>query len=444
MKRPSALIIAIIFFVPLFLDAQENPDDKEKIKTGWTFGAVPAIAFDSDEGFKYGGVVNFYNYGNGENYPKYNHSIYLEWSRTTKGTGINQFTYDSDQLIPGIRISTEASFLTEQALDFYGFNGYKTEYKRIYEDDAENNTDYISRMYYRYDRKLTRIKSDFQGKIVENKLRWLGGIEFNNIKIGSVNIEKLNEGKKDNLLPDTALLYDKYVEWGVLPQDQVKGGKTTLLKAGIIYDTRDNESNPMKGIWTELQFLSAPSFLGNGDYTYSRIAITHRQYFTLYPKILNFVYRISYQGKLTGNMPYYMLPFVYNTAPSLTRNGLGGSKTIRGVKRNRVVGEDFIYTNFEIRWKFLRTIVFNQNVYLALNAFLDGGMITGEYEIDMSGVPANELPALEAGDEKLHLGAGGGFRIALNENFIVALDVGYALKKDDGKRGVYIGLNYLF
>ena len=100
--------------------------DKEKIKKGWTFGALPAIAYESDIGFQYGGVVNFYNYGDGSTYPKYMHSIYLEWSRTTKGSGINQFTYDSEYLIPGIRVTAEASLLTEKALDFYGFNGYES------------------------------------------------------------------------------------------------------------------------------------------------------------------------------------------------------------------------------------------------------------------------------------------------------------------------------
>ncbi len=442
MKQIALLTTAILLLLNLTAFTQEETNAKEKIKTGWTFGAVPAVAYDTDVGFKYGGLVNFYDYGDGKTYPKYLHSIYIEWSRTTKGSGINQFTYDSEYLIPGIRVSAEASLLTEQALDFYGFNGYQSLYDSRFENDEDPI--YISRMYYKLDRKLIRIKSDFQGKIIENKLRWLAGVAFNNNKMATVDIDKLNEGKKDNLLPDIALLYDRYVDWGVIPQDQAKGGKTTLIKVGAIYDTRDNEPNPMKGIWTEMQFLLAPSFLGNGDYAYTRIALTHRQYFTLYPKILSFVYRISYQGKLSGNMPYYMLPFVYNTAPSLTRDGLGGSKTVRGILRNRVVGEDYIYGNLELRWKFLRTTLFNQNIYLALNGFLDGGIVTKDFEFDKSGVPADELNLLQADDESLHLGTGGGFRIALNENFIVALDYGLALKKDDGKKGIYIALNYLF
>jgi len=263
--------------------------------------------------------------------------------------------------------------------------------------------------------------------------------------LGTIDIDKLNKGKdEEDMLPDTSLLYDHYVDWGVIPGDRSNGGTTTLLKVGMIYDTRDIEANPMKGIWTEAQLLIAPSFLGNNNFSYTRLAITHRQYFTLSPEVLSFAYRLSYQTKLGGTMPFYMLPFVYNTAPSLTRDGLGGAKTIRGVMRNRIVGEDFFYGNLELRWKFMRTVLFNQNFYFALSGFLDGGIVTGKYKIDTSAVPTEYSDYFSAGKEKLHLGAGAGLHIAMNQNFIIAVDYGRALDKNDGKSGLYIGLNFLY
>jgi outer membrane protein assembly factor BamA len=426
-------------------DTTKAPEKADKIKKGWNFGGLPVIAYDSDIGFKYGALINFFNYGDGSIYPKYKHSLYFEWSRTTKGSGINQFTYDSEHLIPGIRVSAEASLLTEQSLDFYGFNGFNSYYNPAYEDDK--SPDYLSRMFYNQERKLTRIKADFQGKIMGKEFRWFAGIEYNHASMATVNIHKLNKGKDlEDQLPDTALLFDKYVEWGVIPADQARGGSTTLIKAGVVYDTRDIEANPMKGIWTDVQFLFAPSFLGNGSLSYTRIAITHRQYFTLAPQVLSFAYRLSYQAKLGGTMPYYMLPFVYNTAPSLTRDGLGGAKTIRGVLRNRVVGDDFAYGNIELRWKFLRTMIGRQNIYLALSGFLDGGMVTGKYKFDKSGVPSDKFSQdlMNGGDEKLHLGAGGGIHIVMNQIFVIAVDYGRALDPGDGKSGLYIGLNFLY
>jgi outer membrane protein assembly factor BamA len=424
-------------------DTLKQTKKADKIKTGWNFGALPAIAYDSDIGFKYGALVNFFYYGNGKQYPKYLHSLYFEWNHTTKGSGTTQFTYDSEYLIPGIRVSAEASYLTEQALDFYGFNGYNSKYNADFED--EDSPNYISRMFYNMDRRLLRLKADFQGKITGKEFRWFAGVEFNNAKMARVDIDKLNKGKNSkDLLPDTAMLYDDYVNWGIIPADQADGGHTTLLKAGLVYDTRDIEANPMKGMWTDLQFLMAPRFLGNGNLSYSRLAITHRQYFTLCPDILSFAYRLSYQTKLGGTMPYYMLPFVYNTAPAITRDGLGGAKTIRGIMRNRIAGDGFVYGNLEMRWKFLRTIVFNQNVYLALSGFLDGGMVTDQYNFDTKGVPDDQKYLVDAGDEKLHFGAGGGLHIVMNQNFVIAVDYGRALDPNDGKSGVYIGLNFLY
>ena len=262
--------------------------------------------------------------------------------------------------------------------------------------------------------------------------------------MGTVDVDKLNKGKDvEDQLQDTPL-FENYVKWGLIPADQADGGHTTLLKAGLVYDTRDIEANPMKGIWTELQLLMAPSFLGNGDFAYTRLAITHRQYFSLIPQVLSFAYRLSYQAKLGGEMPYYMLPFVYNTAPSLTRDGLGGAKTIRGVMRNRVAGDDFFYGNLEMRWKFLRTVLFNQNVYLALSAFLDGGMVTSPYKMPATSDPDALAYFAEGDSEKLHLGAGGGLHIVMNQNFVVAFDYGRALDPGDGVSGLYIGLNFLY
>jgi len=434
MKRFSVAALLVLFYAGRLFSQNAG----ETVKEGWSFGGVPAIAYDSDIGFKYGAVVEAFSYGDGSTYPKYLHHLSLEWSRTTKGSGINQFIYDSEYLIPGIRVTVEASHLTEKALDFYGFNGYESLYNPSLEDDESD--DYISRMYYRHERKRTRLKAEFQGKISTQNFRWFGGVEYNLAKTATVDVDALNKGKDaDDMLPDTALLFDKYVNWGFISEEEAEGGNVTLLKAGLVYDTRDIEANPMKGVWTDLQFL-----YGIGDKSYSRMALTHRQYLTIVPKMLSFTYRVSYQTKLGGEMPFYMLPFVYNTAPNYTRDGPGGAKTIRGIQRNRLAGEGFVYGNTEVRWKFLRTVVFNQNIYLALSAFLDGGMITDKYDVPEN-LPVEAIQYLGLGSkEKLHLGAGAGFHFVMNENFVVAVDYGRAFDPGDGNSGLYIGLNFLY
>ena len=444
--------IALLLFFSISLIAQDadtiSSKKEEKVKTGFNLGGVPVVAYDTDVGFKYGALVNLYWYGDGSRYPQYDHSVYVEWSRTTKGNGINQITYETDKLIPGIRSLFEASYLTEKSLDFLGFNGYQAVYDSDYE--ARYDSDGLAnRLFYKHSRKLLRLKADFQGEIIGQKLRWLGGIAYYGSSIDSVDVNDLNEGKDDDLLSQNSL-YGSYLDWGLIKEDQAKGGNHIILKSGLVYDTRDNEPNPFTGIWSEMQLHYAPSFLSNTDYGYGRIILTHRQYFTLIPEWMNFAYRLSYQGRLGGEMPYYMMPFMFQSAPKITRDGVGGSKTVRGVKRNRIVGDGFAFGNLELRGKILRTTLFKQNFYIALSAFVDAGMVTQKYDFDYSGMPdvlPDDLPDqildLDA-KEVPHVGFGGGVHLALNQNFILTVDYGLAAKEADGDSGLYINLNYLF
>jgi len=298
----------LVLILTLALVAEEN-----NVKTGWSFGGVPAIAYDTDTGFKYGLLGNIYNYGDGSTYPEYLYSIYVEWSRTTKGSGVNEIFFDSKHLLPkGIRVTADLAYLTEQTLDFYGFNGYEAKFNSDFIDDDSNNPDYISRVYYKHQRKLLKITSDFQGHLYKNNLLWAGGFGHFGTDISPVDIDELNEGTdEDDQLPDTKTLFEEYVDKGIILNDQKDGGNTNFVKLGVIYDTRDNQANPMHGMWTELLFVVAPSFLGN-DYSYSQMIFTHRQYFTILPKKLSFAYRLSYQGKLTGEMPFYNFTKSYN------------------------------------------------------------------------------------------------------------------------------------
>jgi len=444
--------IALLMSLSISLIAQDadstSSKKEEKIKTGFSFGALPALAYDSDIGFLYGVIVNLYWFGDGSRYPRYDHSVYVEWSRTTKGKGVNQITYDTDKLIPGVRSFFEVTYRVDKALDFYGYNGYQAVYDMDYEDTFDSEG-YANRLFYRHSRNLLRLKADFQGEIIGQKLRWLGGIAYYGSKIDYVDVDDLNEGKNEDLLSDNSL-YGSYVDWGMIKEDQAKGGNHTILKGGLVYDTRDNEPNPFSGIWSEMQLHYAPSFLSNTDYSYARIILTHRQYFTLIPTWMNLAYRLSYQGNIGGEMPFYMQPFIYQTAPKLTKDGVGGSKTVRGIRRNRVVGDGFAFGNLELRGKILKTSLFKQNLYIALSAFVDAGMVTQKYDFDYSGMPdvlpddfPDEIIDLDA-KEVPHVGFGGGIHFALNQNFIVTVDYGFAAKKEDGDSGLYINLNYLF
>ena len=230
----SICFISLLCAATYAQEAEElAPLKEDKVKTGFNLGGVPVVAYDSDIGFKYGALVNLYWYGDGSRYPQYDHSLYVEWSRTTKGNGINQITYETDKLLPGIRSLFEASYLTEKALDFYGFNGYQAVYDLDFEQNGYDSEGFANRLYYRHSRKLLRLKADFQGDITGPTFRWLGGIAYYGNTIDSVDIDGLNEGKDEDMLSHNSL-YGNYVDWGMIKGDQAKGGNHTILKGGLI------------------------------------------------------------------------------------------------------------------------------------------------------------------------------------------------------------------
>lgn len=436
MKKQLIIVLFIVTLVLLspFKNSSIQAQEKKADPVGWQLGGVlPAIAFDADKGFRYGALTNIYNYGDPSVYPFYKHSIYAEWSHTTKGSDLKQIKYDSEHLIPGIRFTGLARLETDQAMDFYGFNGYESLYNPLLEDDTEGNDDYLSRMYYRMGFRSLRLKANFQGKIVGRKLRWYGGLAHYNIKVGSVDLEKLNKNKTGTaVLQDIDGLYEQYVTDGIIPEDQVEGGFSNRVKVGLVADTRDNEPNPNKGIWTELCFIGAPGFIGNKD-PYTLMVLTHRQYFSLVPKYLTFAYRVNYQTTLSGEMPWYLMSFKPDTYVSW--DGMGGSKTLRGIMRNRVVGEGAVLGNFELRWKFLNVNIGSRELYLALSPFMDAAKVIKPYE---------NQPNMSGDVDGIHFSYGAGLHIALNQNFIVAVDYGFAADERDGSRGLYIGLDFLF
>ncbi|HEX2919982.1 MAG TPA: BamA/TamA family outer membrane protein [Bacteroidales bacterium] len=444
------LLFLAFSIVTLTITAQDK-----KIKTGWKFGgALPAISFDTDLGFQYGALVEFFNYGDGSRYPDYFDHTYTEVSRFTKGSGIYRFMYESNHIIPNVHWTSDLSYLPDQASHFYGFNGYESVFNKAWMDDEES--DYRSRMFYRFERNQFRFKNDFQGKLSGDHVKWSAGFAFQNFDIDSVNTSKLNKGKDDNeKVPSVRSmpgLFERYQALNLIPSDESNGGWINTIKLGVAWDSRDNRPNPMKGLWTEAGIEIAPKFLGN-DWGFSKLYLTHRQYFTIIEKDLAFVYRLGYQTTLSGHTPFfYQSQVITSMLTGATNEGLGGASTLRGILRNRVLGDGFFFGNMELRWKPLRFDLFNQDIYIGLNAFYDFGIVTDKINVPatinsdfMSLYPTESFSNyFDPGKEKLHSSAGISIMPVMNENFVIAVDIGKAFTKQDGNLGVSIGLNYLF
>ena len=446
----KALTALVLFCLLTSLYGQEK-----KVKTGWKFGgALPAVTFDSDLGFQYGALAEFFNYGDGTNFPDWLDHTYTEISRYTKGSGIYRMMFESNHLIPGVHLSSDLSYLPDQASHFYGFNGYESVYNADWMDDKLESPPYRTRMFYRFQRNQFRFKNDFEGKLSGEHILWSAGFAFQDFMNSSVDIDKLNKGK-DVKLPSVEAqpgLFEHYQVLGLISPDEAKGGWVNTLKVGITWDSRDNKPNPMRGLWTEAGIEVAPKFLAN-TWSFSRLYLIHRQYFTLIKNDLAFVYRLSYQTKLSGDVPFfYESQVITSRLTGANNEGLGGSKTLRGILLNRVIGDGFFYGNVELRWKPIYFKFFKQDCYLGLNGFYDFGIITKDitFPSDLQSRFAESFPGenysdyFTGGKDKLHQSAGISIMPVMNQNFVIAVDIGKAFNKQDGNIGFSIGLNYLF
>ena len=452
----------------------------EIIKTGTNFGPLPVVAFDADRGFQFGALLNLYNFGNGDTYPNPKSTWYFEASAYTKESTINSYkfivNYDNKTLIPGVRMSICSGYYKDAALDFYGFNGYQSNYDMdlvkehlIFSDDKageklQNKFDKKGKLpkgFYRHGRDLIKIKADFTGEILNN-FYWEAGYSFTWTKTQSFTPNGYTVFPGANLGDNYVgtSLFDLYKAWGIIPENEANGGVVSALKAGLMYDSRDVENNPTKGIWAEAHVIGAPKWLGT-SVGHAKYCATFRHYVPIIKDgKLTFAYRIAYQGTFGNSSPWYTLPFYTNMGPKADNDGFGGYRTVRGLMLNRVQGLDVGFYNAEFRWRFVDFKLFNQNIAFAVSAFTDGAHVFRGYDMTFSDEAKAKLlladPVTGATKAALydkfvfdrkdgfHASAGGGLRFIMNQNFIVAFEYARCFNKQDGNGAFYINTGFLF
>lgn len=445
MKKGLLILLSIAFYLNLTAQidsiAVENQSKKDIVKKGISFGPLPVIAFDADKGFQYGALLNIYDFGDGSHYPQPRQQWYIETSWYTKGTQQYFLTYDTRHLIPNVRMSLASTLVVDKAMDFYGYNGYQSKFE----------ADSLS-PFYRLDRVAFSAKADFVGNIWDKKLFWQAGYYFSSFRYRNIDLASINKGKSENEKFNGETLYEKYIDWGIIPENEKKGGLTSALRAGLMYDTRDFEAAPAHGIWAEANITAAPKFLGT-THSYFRYMLIFRQYLPVVPNHLTFAYRLDYQGTIGNYLPYYIMPVFSNIGKEFDRDGIGGYRTVRGIMRDRVQGLDVGFLNAELRWKFVRFHLWNQNIYFGLNGFLDGAIVTRNYDLAYRGTGDENSDMFKeykkyidtTKSDGFHFASGGGFRIGINQNFIIAVDYALPFNKQDGKKGsLYINTGFLF
>ena len=429
----------LLILIALLLASGTFAQKKEIIKKGWNFGPLPVVGFDADLGFQYGVTCDIFNYGDGSRYPRYNYKFNVEASRYTKGSGVFRFYSDMPYVVKDTKLFVDVTYFYAKKYEFFGFNGFEASTFDPYENLEKDGYHFINRNQFRFVASMQRPFFN-----VPN-LYWTAGLAYYNTKVSRINLEGYE---------DQVTLYENYVNTGIINENEATGGNTTQIRLGMIYDNRDHNSDPTKGIYAEATLVGSPDIIDQKGFSNLSYTFLWRQYIPLYRDKLTFAYRLGAQNCLAGNTPWYMINNL-NTMffQKMYTEGLGGSVTMRGVNRNGVIGEGFAFGNVELRWRIVGFQFINQNWQVALNPFFDAGMVTQKFSeialmnADNGGInlPDNAFDSFSGEKESIHMSAGCGLKLIMNRNLIVSADMGRALDNRDGEKlKTFIGFNYIF
>lgn len=439
-KIPVIVLIRCIFIFllslllePVIAQPDSSRADKKFAYKRFTWGIIPAAAFDSDLGFKYGAVINLFDHGSHHKPSLFDQYFYIKLTNTTKGTLNAQAVFESKSLIKNATLILEASFLRDKKMDFFGFNGLNA----IYHPTLINpsSSEFAGKFFFAHERDLLRLRTDLQKNLIDDKLRLLTGFAHNRFSINPA--MKKTAGSEQY----GTSLFENYKTWNIIKTEERRGGNINLLNVGLIYDTRNEHCFCTNGIWSEAMFIYSPGFLSDADF--SKLVLTYRQHVSIMSERITFSFRASSQQKLFGDIPFYMLPTFFDSR--LSQDGLGGAFNLRGALRNRIVSDGFVTGNFETKFRISDFHLLGQYFNVSLSAFYDNAFVTQTYDVDLTEVPA-AMKDLFFNDskQKIHHTFGTGLYLVFNRNNVITVNYGIPINVQDGPGGLYIGSSLLF
>jgi outer membrane protein assembly factor BamA len=351
--------------------------------------ALPAVNFNSDEGFGIGITAQAYQYGDGTLKP-YRYTIQPLLFFTTKGRRDASVFFDAPHLLPaGWRLGVYAGREEQQATPYYGVGNGTAR-------DASLEESYP--YYYRYGRLNQRANVNLQHTVTGPLRAVFGagvrGIDIDNTPFDETQTLVQNQGQSD------------------------ASATSFTARTGLVFDTRDRETGPTRGQWIEA--LAQVS-----DDSFNRVTATARTYVSLTDKLV-WAQRITAQN-VSGSAPFYDLFVIQGSFKD--SEGLGGSGTVRGLPMNRYAGKGLAFTNQELRWRVSDFHIGRRESALILSGFVDAGRVWA------NGISTDGLFS------DYHVGMGGGARLRYGQNFVVALDIAHS---KEAAMPIYIGLGYPF
>ena len=169
-------------------------------------------------------------------------------------------------------------------------------------------------------------------RIMEN---FYAGIGYHFDDYYSIKDEKLN-------LDTLPQLWTPHYVYSVSNNYGIDGYMLSGLSANVVYDSRDNQANPYKGIYANINYRYNFTFLGS-THDASELWMEFRTYVGLSKKKPRNLIAFWAFGdfNLTGNLPYMTLPSI---------GGDQRARSGRGYTNGRYRGKNLVYG--EVEWRF--------------------------------------------------------------------------------------------
>lgn len=265
--------------------------------------------------------------------------------------------------------------------------------------EYENSLKGNDALYNTYTKQEYILNISGEYALFDSKLRVLIGGEVAGLNVTTVNdsLSRVqNEKNLNNLL-------------GV--------GKSTItiLQLGVIYDTRDFEPAPNRGVFAEITNEFSSKSLGS-DYNLNKLFAQIKWYKKLFPtKFKKMVLASRFGiGYTFGGSPFFEYQDEWSSEGSI--EGLGGAHTLRGYKQSRFLDNGMYFFNVEIRTRFAHLSVLKQNLVFSAVPFFDAGSVYHNLDNAFN-------------FNRIRYSEGLGLRIAWNSSTILRFD--YAISKED-------------
>jgi len=373
----------------------------------WQLGGLPALGYDADNGLLVGAIANLYLH-DGETRP-YRVALQLQVLITHKLVQDHALKVDA-LAVGGLPLRLTGSVGWSQSLtQNYCGKGLGVTCDEAVAIAAADERDLIGQAREDFIRRfyLHRFMSPFltmQGRYaltpLPHRIELFGGWRGAGYIPGTW-ADDDGDGDADTA-PYPGSFYERDFPVG-------EAGFASVLQAGVMLDTRDNEPSPRRGIWVEASARAATPLWGS-TWTWAGANATARLFVPVLdgeaPRRLTFASR-SVVDVVVGDPP---LQELVRPGGFIEYLSFGGADMGRGVRVQRYVGKYKAFTQAELRWRFVEWEMFGAAFASSLNAVVDVGYV---------GVDVLDHQA--RGD--VPIGGGAAVLLHWNENFMLRVEV---------------------